>query len=154
MNKKPFNLSFYSKNQIYIFLKKCIQKILRIQILTIHFFAYTRYYLLYLVVVILACFCNPESSSRNFFFKSILLFSIFSTFIIFLLLLLPFTRSRVEMLAGGTFIDAKLPGNLKGLSPFMLFLLTISTLNLIAPFSLTSRVHYELDLLKMYDQRI
>ena len=56
MNKKPFNLSLYSKNQIYIFLRKCIQKILIIQILTSNYFAYTRYYLLYVVVVILACF--------------------------------------------------------------------------------------------------
>ena len=58
------------------------------------------------------------------------------------------------MLAGAQFIDAKLPGNLKGLLPFMLFLLTISTLGLIETFSLSSRVHHELDLLNMYDQRI
>lgn len=154
MNKKPFNLPLYSKDQIYIFLRKCIQKILKIQILTIHYFAYTRYYLLYVVVIILACFSKAESSYINLFFKYILFFTMFSTFIIFILLLLPFTKSRVEMLAGAQFIDAKLPGNLKGLLPFMLFLLTVSTLGLMEAFSLSSRVHYELDLLNMYDQRI
>ena len=113
----------------------------KLQILSVSYFSQTKYYVFYVLFVILSFFPAAENSRSSLFCKSLLLFLNISSFFLFVFLNLPFTSRICENLIGKAFIDRSLPGHLKGLIPFFIFLLTFSTLGLIETFSINLRVN-------------
>jgi len=141
MKKISKNTLFFYKEKLFNLVKTFGFYAIKLQILSVSYFSQTKYYVFYVLFVILAFFPAAENSSSSLFCKSLVLFLIISSLFLFVFLNVPFTNRICEDLIGKAFIDRSLPGHLKGLLPFFIFLLTFTTLGLIETVSINLRVN-------------
>ena len=60
----------------------------------------------------------------------------------------------MELLVGERFIEEKLPGDLKGLLPFVFFIFTISTLGLVNALSVLHQASSNYELIEKYSNKL
>ena len=134
------------KTKILRFTRVFVQNTLKNQVLTVYYFSFTLYYLLFVFCAIITFFSKVDHSYIKIVCQFIVFYSILSSLMLFLLLIVPFTRKKVEILLGEQFLNEKVAGKFKSLLPLSIFFLTFSTLDLIEAVSLTSRVQSQIKL--------
>lgn len=114
--------------------------ILQGQIIIVHYFSITWLYALFILLVILGFQCQIEESSLHLFSQRIVWFTLLSALFLSILLNLPFLGERAQFFIGKSFLNYYLPGPLKGLLAFALFLFTICLLNYVEAYTLSLRI--------------
>lgn len=132
------------KTKILLFLRFFVQNTLKNQVLTVYYFSFTLYYLLFVFCTIAAFFSKVDHSYIQIVCQSIVFYSILSSLMLFLLLIVPFTRKKVEILLGKQFLNEKITGKFKSVLPLLIFLVTFSTLDLIEAVSMSLRVQSQI----------
>jgi hypothetical protein len=100
----------------------------------------TPFYFVFVLFVIFGFTCQINDSIINLFSQWVVLFSVYSSLFLFLLLNAPFLGEKIQFYLGKSFIDRRLPGKLKGALPLTLFLITIAIICYIDTFSLYFRI--------------
>ncbi len=114
--------------------------VLRIQILIISCFFLTPFYFVFVLFVIFDHNCQIYDSFIHFFSQRVVLFTVYSSLFLFLLLNAPFLGEKIQFYLGKSFIDRHLPGKLKGALPLSLFVFTIVLICYIDTLSLYIRI--------------
>lgn len=140
--------------KVYNFLESIISNTFTGLVLIIHYFTHTPYYLLYILISILAFFCSLKHSYINIISETFICVLLIFTFFLFVLLNLNITKKRVEYFLGKSFIDRFLPGHFKGLFSFLLFVFTLAMLDYIEVSSIYMRVCEYRDSLDLINQNI
>ena len=111
---------------------------LRLQIIVQDSFFLTRFYLFFVLLVILGFQCEVTNSPLHLFSQKVVWFVLLSSLFLSVLLNLPFLGEKAQFFIGKSFLSRYLPGPLKGLLPFAFFLFTICLLNYVEAYT-----HYE-----------
>ena len=114
--------------------------ILQGQVIIVHYFSITWLYALFILLAILGFQCQIEESSLHLFSQRIVWFTLLSALFLSILLNLPFLGERAQLFIGKSFLNYYLPGPLKGLLAFALFLFTICLLNYVEAYTLSLRI--------------
>ena len=114
--------------------------VLRIQILIISCFFLTPFYFVFVLFVIFDHNCQIYDSFIHLFSQRVVLFSVYSSLFLFLLLNAPFLGEKIQFYLGKSFIDRRLPGKLKGAPPLVLFMFTIVLICYVDTLSLHFRI--------------
>lgn len=129
-------LQKYYKNKIHNFFKSMISTIFKGSILLIHYFSYTPFYVLYILMIILGFFCTVKESYMSVISSTFICVLLFFTLFFIVILNLQITSKKIEHFLGKPFIDRYLPGHFKGLYSLLLFVVTISLLDFMEASSL------------------
>lgn len=148
------NLYNFCRTSIFNFSKSTVSNAFRGLFLIIHYFSHTSYYLLYILLSILAFFCNVDDSYISIMCKTFICVLLFSTLFLFMLLNISFTNKKIEYLLGKLFIDQYLSGHFKGLFPFLLFIVTLTMLDFIEISSMNMRVCEYQDSLNLINKNL
>lgn len=128
--------------------------ITKISIYVTHTCFYTGWYFFYVSCVIVASFCTADFSYLYMISQCVMVFVLASSLLSLFLLNFNFTRRKIETVLGNPFLEKYLPGEVKGLIPFLIYLFTISTLGLIESQSIKNRVTSQIKDLKQINDQI
>lgn len=147
-------LQKYYKNKIHNFFKSMISTIFKGFILLIHYFSYTPFYVLYILMIILGFFCSVKESYMSVISSTFICVLLFFTLFFIVILNLQITCKKIEHLLGKPFLDLYLPGHFKGLYSLLLFVVTISILDLMEASSLYMKTCEFQDSLDLTNKKI
>jgi len=104
-NKEHIFMKSLSKKTLFLYKERLVKFVntfgfytIKTQKLSVSYFSQTKYYVFYVLFVILPFFPKMENNSYSFLCKFLVFFLIISTFLLFVLLNLSFTNKRVARL--------------------------------------------------------
>lgn len=126
---------------------------IRAQVLIVYFFFSARGYFFFVFFVLFGMLCDIEDSYLHLFSKCLVYLVVYTTFFLTLILNLFYFGKKVQFFIGNDFLQRYLPGPLKGLLPFALFLSTWSLLESVNTLSLLYSINdYEFSIKQFTNQ--